>query len=262
MRAVRDRAVAALRARRRRGPGRRPLRRRLRSDVHRRPNAHGTSSPAPTRRCSGTSTISLWCDTLVLVYPTWWSGQPAMLKGWMDRVWVNGVAWDLPTGPTGCDPRLTNVRRLVAVTTHGSSKLVNAVEGEAGKRTLTRSLRSMCHPLARTTWIAMYGVDTSCPEQTGAIPAIVSIAGSPGSRRTLTPSCRRRSTSGDGDVTNVRCTRRTRTCEHCRPASAGRSHEETPPCPSDIDPQTAASARTARARWSGSAAPASAIAGS
>jgi putative NADPH-quinone reductase len=103
----------------------------------------------------------LWCDTLVLVYPTWWSGQPAMLKGWMERVWVNGVAWDLPDGADRLSPRLKNVRRLVAVTTHGSSKLVNAVEGEAGKRTLTRSLRAMCHPLARTHWIAMYGIDTS-----------------------------------------------------------------------------------------------------
>ncbi len=103
----------------------------------------------------------LWCDTLVLVYPTWWSGQPAMLKGWMERVWVCGVAWDLPDGADRLRPRLKNVRRLVAVTTHGSSKLVNAVEGEAGKRTLTRSLRAMCHPLARTQWIAMYGIDTS-----------------------------------------------------------------------------------------------------
>lgn len=103
----------------------------------------------------------LWCDTLVLVYPTWWAGQPAMLKGWMERVWVKGVAWDLPEGATRLSPRLRNVRRLVAVTTHGSSKLVNSVEGEAGKRTMTRSLRTMCHPLARTHWIAMYGVDTS-----------------------------------------------------------------------------------------------------
>ena len=102
-----------------------------------------------------------WCDTLVFVYPTWWSGQPAMLKGWMERVWVNGVAWELPGGASRLVPRLTNVRRLVAVTTHGSSKFVNAVQGEAGKRTLTRSLRAMCHPLARTTWIAMYGIDTS-----------------------------------------------------------------------------------------------------
>ncbi len=100
-----------------------------------------------------------WCDTLVLVYPTWWSGQPAMLKGWIDRVWVSGVAWSLPEGANRLVPELRNVRRLVAVTTHGSPKWINVVEGEGGKRTVTRSLRSMCHPLARTTWLALYGID-------------------------------------------------------------------------------------------------------
>jgi putative NADPH-quinone reductase len=102
-----------------------------------------------------------WCDTLVLVYPTWWSGQPAMLKGWIDRVWVNGVAWTLPEGANRLQPGLRNVRRLVGVTTHGSPKWMNIVEGEGGKRTLTRSLRTMCHPLARTTWLALYGIDDS-----------------------------------------------------------------------------------------------------
>ena len=102
-----------------------------------------------------------WCDTLVLVYPTWWSAQPAMLKGWFDRVWVRGVAWDLPEGSARIRPLLHNVRRIVAVTTHGSSKLVNAIEGEAGKRTVTRALRLMCHPRCRTTWLAMYDVDRS-----------------------------------------------------------------------------------------------------
>lgn len=114
-----------------------------------------------------------WCDTLVLVYPTWWSGQPAMLKGWIDRVWVNGVAWDLPGGANRLTPRLKNIRRLIAVTTHGSSKVVNMIEGEAGKRTLTRSLRTMCHPLARTTWLAMYGIDTASIEQRQAFLARV-----------------------------------------------------------------------------------------
>ena len=106
-----------------------------------------------------------WCDTLVLVYPTWWSGQPAMLKGWMDRVWVNGVAWTMPDGANRLQPGLRNVRRLVAVTTHGSSKFINMIEGETGKRTLTRSLRTMCHPLARTTWVAMYGIDNASDDQ-------------------------------------------------------------------------------------------------
>ena len=102
-----------------------------------------------------------WAEALVLVYPTWWSGQPAMLKGWIDRVWVNEIAWTLPDGANRLRPALRNVRRLVAVTTHGSSKWINAIEGESGKRTLTRSLRPMCHPLARTTWLGMYGVDNA-----------------------------------------------------------------------------------------------------
>jgi len=102
-----------------------------------------------------------WCDSLVLVYPTWWSGQPAMLKGWIDRVWANGVAWTLPAGSNRVRPLLRNVRRIVVVTTHGSSKLVNAVQGEGGKRVVTRALRSLCSRRCRTTWVAMYGVDTS-----------------------------------------------------------------------------------------------------
>jgi putative NADPH-quinone reductase len=109
-----------------------------------------------------------WCDTLILVYPTWWGGQPAMLKGWIDRVWANGVAWSLPEGANRLRPGLRELRRLVVVTTHGSTKLINVVEGEGGKRTVTRSLRAMCHPLARTTWIALYAVDTASPERRAA----------------------------------------------------------------------------------------------
>ena len=88
-----------------------------------------------------------------------------MLKGWIDRVWVRGVAWELPDGATRLRPLLRNVRRIVAVTTHGSSKWMNALEGEAGKRVVTRSLRVLCHPACRTSWIALYGVDHASPEQ-------------------------------------------------------------------------------------------------
>lgn len=102
-----------------------------------------------------------WCEALVLVYPTWWAGQPAMLKGWIDRVWVAGVAYELPEGANRIRPRLHNIRRIVAITTHGSTKLVNALEGEGGKRIVTRSLRVLCSKRARTTWIALYNIDRS-----------------------------------------------------------------------------------------------------
>lgn len=106
-----------------------------------------------------------WAEAIVLVYPTWWSGQPAVLKGWIDRVWGAGVAWELPEGASVVRPLLTGVRRLVIVTTHGSSKWVNVLEGESGKRTVTRSMRAMCSRRVRTTWCALYGVDRSTPER-------------------------------------------------------------------------------------------------
>jgi NAD(P)H dehydrogenase (quinone) len=109
-----------------------------------------------------------WCEHLVLVYPTWWSGQPAMLKGWIDRVWVRDVAFDLPSESNRIHARLRNLRRLTVVTTHGSSKLVNALQGEAGKRMVTRTLRAVCHPLARTRWVALYGVDTASAQRRAA----------------------------------------------------------------------------------------------
>ena len=82
-----------------------------------------------------------WCEALVFVYPTWWSGQPAMLMGWLDRVLIRGVRGSCTRGRARITPRLTNVRRLVTVTTHGSSKFINLLEGETGRRVIGNALR-------------------------------------------------------------------------------------------------------------------------
>lgn len=100
-----------------------------------------------------------WCDTLVFVHPTWWGGQPAILKGWFDRAFAAGVAFTLPPGATNIRPALTNVRRIVSITTHGSPWHVNAVQGVPGRRIVNRGLRAVCHPLCRTSWVALYAVD-------------------------------------------------------------------------------------------------------
>ena len=105
-----------------------------------------------------------WAEAIVFVYPTWWGMQPAMLRGWLDRVWTTGVAYDITGDLTGIAGRLKHIRRLVVITTHGSSKLQNSLQGESGKRLVGRGLRVLCHPLARTRWIALYGVD-ACSDQ-------------------------------------------------------------------------------------------------
>ena len=100
-------------------------------------------------------------EALVLVYPTWWGAQPAIMKGWLERVWVDGVAFHRAPGTRRASAGLRNIRRLVAITTHGSPKRVNAIEGEPGKRIVLRQMRALCHPLVRTRWLALYGVDQS-----------------------------------------------------------------------------------------------------
>lgn len=34
-----------------------------------------------------------WCDLLILQFPLWWLGMPAILKGWIDRVFAAGRAY-------------------------------------------------------------------------------------------------------------------------------------------------------------------------
>lgn len=106
-----------------------------------------------------------WCESLVLVYPTWWSGQPTMVKGWFDRVLVNGVAWTLPEGANRLRPNLGHIKRLTVVTSHGSSKFRNALQGESGKRVALRGVRALCGVRCRTRWIAMYNIDKASPRE-------------------------------------------------------------------------------------------------
>lgn len=105
-----------------------------------------------------------WAERLVLVYPTWWGGQPARLKGWFDRVWITGVAYTLPEGEDRIRAGLRNIRRLEIVTTHGGSKRSNLVGGRPGRLIVFRTLRLLCHPLCRTKFVAIHDTATATDE--------------------------------------------------------------------------------------------------
>jgi NAD(P)H dehydrogenase (quinone) len=112
-------------------------------------------------------------DALVLVYPTWWGGLPGMLKGWIDRVWTIGVASELVEGKNRIRGILQRVRSITVVTTHGSTKFVNSLEGEPGKKQVSRQLRLMCGWRTKFNWLAFYEIDRSTPEQRLAFVAKV-----------------------------------------------------------------------------------------
>lgn len=107
----------------------------------------------------------LWAEAVVFIYPTWWYGVPAMLKGWLERVLVPGFAFDMPTSVRGSRPKLRHIGRVLALTTCGASRLLSWLMGQPGRRTLLRGFRSVCNPFCRTRYLALYKMDSASEGQ-------------------------------------------------------------------------------------------------
>jgi putative NADPH-quinone reductase len=106
-----------------------------------------------------------WCDTLIFIYPTWWYGLPAVLKGWLDRVLLPEVAFLMPNeAHRTIRPGLQNIRRLGVFTTCGASWWLTQFVGAPGKRTLLRGIGLLCARGKRTVFAAHYLMDSSTPE--------------------------------------------------------------------------------------------------
>jgi putative NADPH-quinone reductase len=104
--------------------------------------AYDPHLPLPTDHADVLETAT----SLVLVHPTWWTSQPAILLAWLDQASASG----LPT-----------VRVLVSVTTLGGSRLANFIGGESGRRVVQRAVRSRCVQRPPHRRLAFYGLDRS-----------------------------------------------------------------------------------------------------
>ncbi|MFK0570428.1 NAD(P)H-dependent oxidoreductase [Endozoicomonas sp.] len=97
-----------------------------------------------------------WAEALIMVYPTWWMGPPAILKGWLDRVWLPSIVADF--GPDGVKPRLTNLKKILIITTQGASRWRMALIGNPPRKMMKLSLKAVtkCRDI---DWLALYRMD-------------------------------------------------------------------------------------------------------
>jgi NAD(P)H dehydrogenase (quinone) len=102
----------------------------------------------------------LRAEVLVIITPTWWFGPPAILKGWFDRVFAPGAAFDHSANFGPLTPRLNNLRHVITVTTLGSPWWVDWI---AMRRPMRRILKTaiigVCAPNARFSYLPFYAAE-------------------------------------------------------------------------------------------------------
>jgi putative NADPH-quinone reductase len=107
----------------------------------------------------------LEAEAIVLVFPTWWFGFPAILKGWFDRVWGPGIAYDHADDLGAIRPRLARLRHVLAVTTLGSPWWVDRlVLRRPLRRVLKTALLGTCAPACRFDMLSLYKSEKLTPE--------------------------------------------------------------------------------------------------
>lgn len=99
-------------------------------------------------------------EHLVFVHPTWWYGPPALLKGWLERVWLPGVAF-MPPAKKGhiTAPGLQHVQRLTVVTTGGAPWWWLKVIGDPHRKLFTRGLRVLMAKKCKVAWLQMHNMN-------------------------------------------------------------------------------------------------------
>lgn len=123
-------------------------------------------------------TVGPWVDrllaaeALVIVTPVWNFGYPAILKGFLDRVFLPGVSFDLKDGKVV--PSLHNIKRLAVCTTYGGSRLRAVLVGDPPRLIANRVLRASIRPGAKVEYFALYDMNRASDRKRSAFLARVS----------------------------------------------------------------------------------------
>mgnify|MGYP002628970401 CR=1 FL=1 len=95
-------------------------------------------------------------DAMVMVFPVWNFGYPAILKGFLDRVFLPGVSFKLVEGKV--KPNLTHIRKLAAVTTYGGTRMRAFMAGDPPRKCVTRAVWHVCRP-DKMRYLALYDMN-------------------------------------------------------------------------------------------------------
>ncbi len=101
-------------------------------------------------------------EALVLVFPVWNFGYPAILKGFFDRVFLPGVSFALKDDGS-VSGLLTHIRKVAAVATYGGTRLRAILAGDPPRKAVTRVLWGQTSLSTSVAYHACYDINRSTP---------------------------------------------------------------------------------------------------
>lgn len=105
---------------------------------------HSKLSPPPADVAKEQARIDQ-ADDLVLIFPIYWWSMPAMLKGWVDRVFANGWAFDYPAANGGLEKRLSKLRmHLIGIGGADARAYEKHGYGDAMKKLIDQGIFDYC----------------------------------------------------------------------------------------------------------------------
>jgi len=100
----------------------------------------------------------LGADSLIVQFPIWCFGPPAMLKGFFDRLLIPGIAFDL-SDRHRVRPILANIRKITGIVTYGRPRLTAWLMGDPPRKIVTRYLPWFVARGAPVEYLALYNLN-------------------------------------------------------------------------------------------------------
>ena len=96
-------------------------------------------------------------EALVISFPTWCFGMPAILKGWLDRVMLPGVSFRLEGGVA--KPNLLHISKVAGISTYGRPRWTAMYMGDPPRKAVTRYMRVVSGVRASVQYHALYDMN-------------------------------------------------------------------------------------------------------
>jgi NAD(P)H dehydrogenase (quinone) len=103
-----------------------------------------------------------WAEGFVVYYPTWYYGPPAMLKGWLERVWLPGISFDIPKKKGDrAEGKLKNIRQFVGISTSGSPWWWLKLIRDPGRNMFMRGFRPLYARGCKMHWLQLHNMNNA-----------------------------------------------------------------------------------------------------